>query len=207
MGGHGLAVTEMKMGKLEKKFVNTKKREEKNIRLVEHLASQGGIDLHDMKKALDIGCGVGFVARYLGSTYGMEVHGVDVDPEQIKTAGEYSGESEGLHFAVADTTQLPFEDDSFDLVLSFMVIHHVGDWRRALDEVGRVLKPEGLYIFYEITYPGFLARVFRSSAKNFGIFTREELKEYLDNNNYQVIYEETGRHLAFGVLKLIARKV
>jgi ubiquinone/menaquinone biosynthesis C-methylase UbiE len=196
----------MKMSKLEKKFVNRRKREEKNIQLIEDFIVQSQIDLHDMSRALDLGCGVGFVARYLNDRYDLEVVGVDVDPEQIRFAKEYKEENEGLHFAVADATQLPFEDNHFDLVLSFMVIHHVGDWGGALEEVDRVLKPKGVYLFYEITYPGFVVKAFRSRAKNYGIFTKDELMEYLDINNYQVIYKETKRHLVFRILGLVMRK-
>ena len=196
----------MKMSKLEKKVVNSKKREERNIQLVEHFFAQSGVDLHDVNKVLDIGCGVGFVARYLNDRYEMEVIGMDVDPEQVEFAKKYSKESEGLHFTVADATQLPFEDNQFDMVLSFMVIHHIGDWQRVLEEVDRVLKPRGLYILYEITYPGCMVKVFRPVAKNYGIFTRNELLGYLENNGHQVVYEEKKMHLVLKVLGLVARK-
>jgi ubiquinone/menaquinone biosynthesis C-methylase UbiE len=196
----------MKMNKLEKKLVNSKKREERNIQLIEHYFARSGIDLHNVNRVLDIGCGVGYVARYLSDRYEMEVVGVDVDPEQIEFAKEYSKENEGLHFQVADATQLPFEDNQFDMVLSFMVIHHIGDWRGVLDEVDRVLKPEGVYILWEITYPGFMAKVFRPMAKNYGIFTRDELLGYLGDNDCEVIYEEKKMHMMLKALGLVTRR-
>jgi ubiquinone/menaquinone biosynthesis C-methylase UbiE len=87
-----------------------------------------------------------------------------------------------------------------------MVIHHIGDWKRVLEEVDRVLKPNGAYILYEITYPGFMAKVFRPVAKNYGIFTKDELQGYLKNNGYQVVYEEKKMHLVLKVLGLVMRR-
>lgn len=196
----------MKMSKLEKKVVNRKKREERNIQLIEGFFSQSGIDLQKTSRVLDIGCGVGFVARYLNDRYGVEVVGIDVDPEQISCAEEYSGQDKGLHFAVADATKLPFEDNHFDLVLSFMVIHHIGDWKRALAEVSRVLRPGGTYVFYEITYPEYMLKMFSRSAKKYGIFTAEELLEYLGTTGFRTIYEERKKHLIFRILGLVMCK-
>lgn len=196
----------MKMSKLSKKLVNSKKREEGNIQLIEHFFAQSGIDLHNVNKVLDIGCGVGFVARYLNDRYEMEVIGVDVDPEQVEFAKEYSKENEELHFTVADATRLPFEDNQFDLVLSFMVIHHIGDWKRVLDEVNRVQKPKGAYILYEVTYPKFMTKVLRRVAKDYGVFTADDLSGYLGSNGYEVIYEEKKRHLVLKILGLVTSK-
>jgi ubiquinone/menaquinone biosynthesis C-methylase UbiE len=199
-------VVKMKMGKLEKKLVNSKKREESNIQLIEHFFAQSGIDLHNVNKVLDIGCGVGFVARYLNDRYEMEVIGIDVDPEQVEFAKEYSKENEELHFTVADATRLPFEDNQFDLVLSFMVVHHIGDWKRVLEEIDRVLRPNGAYILYEVTYPKFIAKVLRPVAKNYGIFTGDDLSDYLANNGYEAIYEEKKMHLVLKVIGLVTHR-
>lgn len=194
----------MKMSNMEKKFVNSKKREEKNIKLIEDIFTTSGIDLNRVHKVLDIGCGVGFMARYLNERYGMEVMGVDVDPEQIECAEEYSKEHDEVHFAVADATQLPFEDNNFDLVMSFMVIHHIGDWKRTLQEIRRVLKPQGTYIMYEITYPGFAVKALRSSTEKYGIFSTDDILEYLEHNGFHILYKKKKKHLVFKILELVS---
>jgi SAM-dependent methyltransferase len=51
----------------------------------------------------------------------------------------------------ADTTALPFEDDRFDAVVSLLMLHHVIDWRDALDEVARVVRPGGTLVGYDLT--------------------------------------------------------
>jgi ubiquinone/menaquinone biosynthesis C-methylase UbiE len=50
----------------------------------------------------------------------------------------------------ADATRLPFPDDSFDGVLSFIMLHHVIDWEAALAEAARVLRPGGRIIGYDL---------------------------------------------------------
>jgi len=74
----------MKISKLEKMFVNRKKEAEKNIKIAEQLFSR--LDLSNVKKALEVGCGIGVVASYLAKKYKWNVTGIDLDPEQIERA-------------------------------------------------------------------------------------------------------------------------
>ena len=48
-----------------------------------------------------------------------------------------------------DAAKLPFADDRFEVVLSFAVLHHVGDSRRAVAEAVRVLRPGGHFVGYD----------------------------------------------------------
>jgi ubiquinone/menaquinone biosynthesis C-methylase UbiE len=50
----------------------------------------------------------------------------------------------------ADATALPFADASFDTVVSFLMLHHVIEWERALAEAARVLRPGGLLLGYDL---------------------------------------------------------
>ena len=51
---------------------------------------------------------------------------------------------------VGDATAVPVEDESFDAVFDFGIIHHVPHWRAALGEVHRVLKPDGRFYAEEV---------------------------------------------------------
>jgi SAM-dependent methyltransferase len=92
-------------------------------------------DLH----ILDAGCGTGAAMRYL-SPFGT-VTGCDLSALAL----HFCQQRGLLRLSQASVTCLPFSDGCFDLVISFDVLccHGVGDYRHALGEFGRVLKPGG----------------------------------------------------------------
>lgn len=94
------------------------------------------------KRILDAGCGLGLYVRAF-RRFSDEVYGVDIDPERIAQA---SRELPNLQVAPAES--LPFEDDSFDVVLSHEVLEHVTDDRAAAREAVRVLRPGGRLIVF-----------------------------------------------------------
>jgi SAM-dependent methyltransferase len=90
-------------------------------------------------KILEIGSGKGFMLRYL-TDEGHDVQGVDMDAAAIAECDS------DLRIHQADATELPFEDNSFDIVLSLDLFEHVPDSDRHLTEVRRVLKNDGHYL-------------------------------------------------------------
>jgi O-antigen biosynthesis protein len=100
--------------------------------------------LASRRRVLDLGSGEGYGAALL-SGRARSVTGLDVDPEAVAHATErYAGE--GVEFLVASATDVPLEDDSFDLVACFEVIEHVDDPGALLDEAARLLAPGGLLV-------------------------------------------------------------
>jgi ubiquinone/menaquinone biosynthesis C-methylase UbiE len=155
----------MKMSKFEKKFVNSKKHAQTNIKKIEQLFQN--IDLSTIQDVLEVGCGAGMLANYLAEKYQMKVTGTDVDAEQIELAKEYHRGSNRLNFLPADATDLPIKDSEFDLVLSFMVMHHISNWKKAFEEIDRVLKPEGIFIIKDLSFTLFL------KEKNFNLVVQK----------------------------------
>jgi SAM-dependent methyltransferase len=88
---------------------------------------------------LDAGCGEGETIERLGDLLPHPVTGVDLNPESVRFAAE---RLPGDRFDTADLLSLPFEDDSFDLVLCLEVLEHIPDPRPALDELARVSSGE-----------------------------------------------------------------
>jgi SAM-dependent methyltransferase len=100
-----------------------------------------------VRTALDLGCGVGRHALLLAE-HGLAVEATGGSAAGLAVVREMArarGVSLGVHQGTADA--LPFDDGSFDFVLSWNVIHHgtLGDVGRRLAEIWRVLKPGALY--------------------------------------------------------------
>jgi len=181
----------MKISKLEKILVN--KIAKRNIKVAERLFSQ--IDLSNVKKVLEVGCGIGVVTSYLAKEYKWNVTGIDLDPEQIERAKNDNIENEYFKFFEADVTKLPFVDSEFDMALSFDVLHHIPNWDNALNEISRVLKPMGFYVFSDLALPRFTARIF----KNWGVFAMKDIINHFKSNNLGTVYEEKTKINIFGL--------
>jgi SAM-dependent methyltransferase len=94
------------------------------------------------KRVLDAGCGTAYGTEILAGAGASEVVGVDIDPDVVEAARERAGVN--VSFEVADARELPFANGAFDVVVCFEVIEHVEDPESILDELRRVLRPEGL---------------------------------------------------------------
>jgi SAM-dependent methyltransferase len=94
------------------------------------------------KRVLDYGCGSGYGSARIAAG-AAKVTAVDVAEDAIAYARAQFG-AENLEFRSIDpAAPLPFEDSSFDTVLSFQVFEHVSDAARYLAEIRRVLAPGG----------------------------------------------------------------
>jgi len=101
------------------------------------------------KKVLDAACGTGY-GSYLLKSWGADiVYGLDTDINAIKNAKHIFKES-NLFFQTCNIEQLPFNDNEFDVVVSLETIEHLDNLEGFLQEIKRVLKPDGVVI---LSYP------------------------------------------------------
>ena len=111
--------------------------------------------LEEGGRVLEVGCGRGAGAKLIADAFRpSRLCALDLDILMVQKAKSYlhSGKHENVALLVGDAPYLPFEDDSFDALFGFGVLHHVVDWRGALAEMARVLKIGGAY-FMEELYP------------------------------------------------------
>lgn len=96
---------------------------------------------------LDVGCGGGLFAEEV-ARLGCQVTGIDLSPRSIEVAQQHA-EQMGLSitYRAASGEQIPFEDNSFDLVYCCDVLEHVSDVNVVIAESARVLKPGGMYLY------------------------------------------------------------
>jgi ubiquinone/menaquinone biosynthesis C-methylase UbiE len=99
-----------------------------------------GLDVKG-KDVLEIGCGNGFGGYLLNQLGPKSYVGLDVMEEQVAIARQKYPQ---YTFFVQDATNLgQFADASKDVVIIFGVLHHIPGWRKVIDEIARVLKPNG----------------------------------------------------------------
>lgn len=99
-------------------------------------------------RVLNIGCGDGYYNFLLSDRF-KEVHGIDVNPTDIKIAKSLYAKK-NISCAVASATTLPFPDNHFDRIICTEVLEHVRDHKKAIKEIARVLRKNGTAI---ITVP------------------------------------------------------
>jgi len=132
-----------------------------------HVAGSGG---WPYGRALELGCGTGFFLLNLKLAGVIDSGAVtDLSPGMVEVAVR---NAKGLGFdvegRVADAESIPYEDNSFDLVVGHAVLHHIPDVEQALREVLRVLKPGGVFMVLEFYRPTtLLMRIFHSIYARF----------------------------------------
>jgi ubiquinone/menaquinone biosynthesis C-methylase UbiE len=97
------------------------------------------------RAVLDVACGTGYGSALL-ARQARRVMGADISNETIEHARAIYAAVTNLEFRQADCAALPFPDASFDAVVSFETIEHIEAQATFLDEVRRVLRPEGLLV-------------------------------------------------------------
>lgn len=96
-------------------------------------------------KVLDMGCAAGFVANAL-ALLKHQVTAIDLTASVLKVA-ESCDVTHSVDYQVGDAYQLPFEKESFDVVIALDLMEYLSDRHKLISEATRVLKPGGLFFF------------------------------------------------------------
>ncbi len=97
-------------------------------------------------RVLDLGCGRGRHVHGLAARKNIRAVGLDLSFEDVlatRTGIVPPGHAQPFDLCVGDVRRLPFGDGAFDVVICAEVLEHIRDYRVALGEIGRVLKPGG----------------------------------------------------------------
>lgn len=110
--------------------------------LYETIAAHPGLGVPEDLAYLDVGCGVGSFHPHLGGRF-ASISGCDVSADSIATA---TAANPAVDYRAYDGKRLPYDDDSFDVLTTICVVHHVpvAQWTSFFAELRRVLKPGGI---------------------------------------------------------------
>jgi SAM-dependent methyltransferase len=117
-------------------------------------------------KILDVACGAGQTALPMARR-GNHVTGIDIAGNLIEIARRRA-EAEALHarFEAGDAEQLPYDDNSFDVVFSLIGAMFAPQPQKVADEMVRVCRPGGRIIMGNWTPSGFVGQMFKTMAKH-----------------------------------------
>lgn len=141
-------------------------------------------------KVLDVGCGLGGPARMLADEKNCMVTGLDLSQEFIDTAKALSklvNLDSKTTFLKGDALDLPFENNSFDVVWTQHVQMNILEKKKFYSEIFRVLKTGGKFLYYDI---------FKSSDNDINYpmpwASREDLSHLINITELEIIFNSLG---------------
>ena len=143
------------------------------------------------KTVLELASGTGLIAKHIVNA-AAHIEATDASPEMIAEA-KRNNRSAKLHFSVQDMFRLPYADKSFDAVIVSNALHIVPQPEKALQEIKRVLKDDGVLIAPTFTHAenSFTGKVKAFFMKLAGFplhsrWTSEEYLRFLRQNSWTV---------------------
>lgn len=130
---------------------------------------------------LEIGAGSGAMAEELLTSFPtVTATATDFDDEMVDSIATrlepFAGRATVRH---ADATALPFPDNSFDVVLSWAMLHHTVEWEQALAEAVRVLRPGGHVVAYDLLSTPPLRLLHRHEGMRLRLMHLHELRAHV----------------------------
>lgn len=167
----------------------------------------------EKSNVLDLGCGNGNNSFFINEKTGAKITGIDLSDTRIENAKKVLSKKDRkvknkIDFLQGSATELPFKDKTFSTIWSQATIYHVHNKDKALKEVARVLKKDGVFIFDDLIKPNkntsdeakklVYERLLFNTDFDF-VSYQQELKKL----GFRVIYaEDMSRHYAMSYWKL-----
>jgi len=153
----------------------------------EYLTNEAEFNFHSGEKVLEVGCGLGTDLAEFAQN-GAKVYGVDLGVEQIELT-KLNFHLRNLNYEIlkpCNAENLDFEDNYFDFVFSFGVLHHTPDTDKAISEVYRVLNNGGsaIIMLYAKGWKHYIKRCLIHGVLKFKIFKYKF--------NWQKVYDEVS---------------
>ncbi len=174
----------------------------------------GQLGLSSDDHVLDVGCGIGGTARYVASTCGCRVSGLDLTPEYIETGQAlcaWVGFADRVDLSHGSALAMPFESAHFDAAIMLHVGMNIADKAGLFAEVNRVLRPGGTFGVYDImstsddplVYPVPWATVPETSA----VATPQDYRKALADSGFETTSERDRRDFAAAFFAALSKRI
>jgi ubiquinone/menaquinone biosynthesis C-methylase UbiE len=156
------------------------------------------------RDVLEIGAGSGSVAqRLLSDAPELAWTAIDIDPHMTQAAATRLRGFAGASVQTADATAMPFPDDSFDSVVSCLMLHHIIDWEGAVAEAARVLRPGGIFVGYDLVRTALASLFHRLDGSPHRLVVPDEFRAECARHGLTASLES---RLLGHVMRFVARK-
>jgi ubiquinone/menaquinone biosynthesis C-methylase UbiE len=174
----------------------------------------GQLDLSSDDHVLDVGCGLAGTSRFVASTCGCRVCGIDLTPEFIATARalcSWVGLADRIELHEGSALATPFEASTFDAAFMLHVGMNIEDKAGLFAEVWRVLRPGGVFGVYDVmrtsddplAYPVPWAAVADASA----LATPQEYRRALGDSGFEITNERDRREFATEFFDALRKRI
>lgn len=139
---------------------------------------------------LDLGCGNGNILKILEEKIDADLYGLDLSENMISQAKK-NLKSE-VNLTVGDSENLPYDNNKFDIVICNASFHHYTNPERALTEIKRILKKDGVFILGDPTGPfDWYLKVLNyflkhSNSGDYKIYSQKEITQLLYSSGFEV---------------------
>lgn len=148
--------------------------------------------LEPMSRVLDVACGTGAFEHLVLSQHPTQsIVGIDLSEKMLEIAEKKCRDYPNVSFQTASVMALPFDDRSFDVVVSASALHYFEDPISALIEMKRVLKPTGELIILDWCKDDWFCRLYDFVLKRFDqahqqCYTQDEFHQLLNQAGFEV---------------------
>jgi ubiquinone/menaquinone biosynthesis C-methylase UbiE len=146
---------------------------------------------------LDIGSGLGGLARYLAGECGCRATGIDLTPEFVQVAGmltQLTGLSDRVDFQAGSALDMPWPAGSFDAAVTFHVAMNIADRPRLYAEAARVLRSGAPFAVYDVlkgpTEGMLFPTPWAATAATSHLVTAAEMRALLDDAGFDITHQE-----------------
>lgn len=143
------------------------------------------------KKVLEVGCGNGGGAILINKFFKpSKITGIDIDPRMINIAK--SMKSKRCSFRTGDASSLNYKSNSFAGIFDFSIIHHLSNWKGAIEEIYRVLDNGGIAFIEDLSIESFQNPIVKRFQGYFdhpynSMYTKKQFLDYMKKVGFKTL--------------------